>query len=88
MQLAINIIIFFLGFFLHTVVVTRPQKAREDFIRNFNSRVRQVISRLRGQPPPDDLQDGEEDQEVVEDGSRYLLTKYDISKQHISLLMN
>ncbi|KAM3414764.1 hypothetical protein BST61_g9915 [Cercospora zeina] len=75
MQLAINVVIFFLGLYLPTLVASKPRKARQNFARDVNRRVQSIISALSGSGNSEDVQDAEHEAANAESGSGRLYTK-------------
>ncbi|KAG9687772.1 hypothetical protein KCU95_g9321, partial [Aureobasidium melanogenum] len=82
MQLALDIIIFFLGFSIATVVALRPRKARKD-LDHFTSQLRYVTNGLKGQGShPGDMEQSETPEEIIKRGADNLLTKEQLEEKY------
>lgn len=55
MQLAVNLLIFFLGFSVATVIAVRPRKGRSD-LNGFFSKLRHVTNAVKQNSQWDDLE--------------------------------
>lgn len=79
MQIAINIILFVLGFTAATLFALRPRKTRKNFLRDFTSHLSQVtIDNIEGKLESIDADGTLEhatDEEMIQSGAEHLLTK-------------
>ncbi|UJO25194.1 hypothetical protein CLAFUW4_14323 [Fulvia fulva] len=81
MQLAINVVIFFLGLYLPTLVASKPRKAREDLSRNVTRQIQKIISAICGRGQPEEGVDVEQEPESIEDGAARLYTKEQVESE-------
>ncbi|KAF2212824.1 hypothetical protein CERZMDRAFT_90674 [Cercospora zeae-maydis SCOH1-5] len=81
MQLAINVVIFFLGIYLPTLVASKPRNARQTFVKDFNRRVQSIVSALSGRANSEDAPDAEQEIGCADADSGRLYTKEQVESE-------
>lgn len=75
MQLAIIVVVFFIGLYVPTLIASRPRKARQDLAKNFDHLIQGIVSFLRGQRVPRHDSQPREEVDVLQDEPNALMTK-------------